>query len=54
MTRILKKSNEQKQHSEKIPLDFYIEIMPSGRGYRVVVSGVRSVKSFSFERGLEK
>lgn len=49
MTHIMKKSTEQHYVFEKIPLDFHIEIMPKGRGYRVLVSGVRSVKSFSFE-----
>ena len=49
MTRILKKSKELHHTFEKIPLDFHIEIMPKGRGYKVLVSGVRSVKSFSFE-----
>ena len=47
MTNKLKKTESGKS-SGRIPLDFYIEIMPKGGGYRVLVSGVRTVRSFSF------
>lgn len=47
MTGTPKKFREMNKSSGIIPLDFHIEIMPKGRGYRVLISGVRSVKSFS-------
>lgn len=49
MTRISKNAFQKKKISSSIPLDFRIEIMPNGRGYRVLISGVRSVRSFSNE-----
>ncbi len=49
MTRILKDASSKNSAKQGIPLDFHIEIMPKGKGFRVLVSGVRAVKSFSFE-----
>ena len=49
MTRNLKNTPNNEKPKVGIPLDFRVEIMPSGRGYCVLISGVRAVKSFSFE-----
>ncbi len=49
MTRILKNTSNEEKAKGGIPLDFHVEILPKGRGYSVLISGVRAVKSFSFE-----
>ena len=49
MTRNSKNISRPQRATGGTPLDFHIEIMPNGRGYRIHISGVRAVKSFSFE-----
>ena len=49
MTRKTKNDAQPKRHGGMIPLDFHIEVMPRGRGYRALICGVRAVKSFSYE-----
>ena len=49
MTRIIKKNPAPNKFGSSIPLDFHIEITPKGRSFRVLISGVRAVKSFALE-----